>query len=643
MRRLTTTRLTTNRLSMRPLIGQGASAVGLLALAYLLSPVLWSPLDLRFYNYFHAKRPVPPWTQVVVVGIDDATRRISFDAPVYPLSRHVDQHARITSILTAGGARAIAFDLRFDEDSFGEPPTVLADAFKLSGKVALVMWQEEEDLQRHRRSIAHVTRMKGPHPLLLEGSTGAFLATLRVDPDGTLRRVIPERRLAALGLETLPEHLAGRTITRALPIEFPSLARPIPVVSYQKLLDKDPSAMRAIDGKIVIVGSVDDGQDAVGVPRLQPAGGGRVGFELPGAVVLAAITETLIRRGPLRDVPWYGMLVWNLALCLALVGIMPPHRPILSAAIVVLVIALATAVAGALHAFGGVVLQGGLLLGCLFTVGVGNLVRNYVSTEKRLHAEQQERVRVSKELKAARETQERFLPQTIPDVPGLDLWGTNISSLEVSGDYFDIYDAVGASSVVLAIADVSGKGLPAALLMSNVQAGLHTLFMRWPGLDACMTALNRLVADNTNPGQFVTMAIAEIGRDCRQLTYVSAGHNPPFLIRGDGSVRRLEERGLILGVFANSEYTAATEELLPGDVFCLYTDGVTEAMDQSGKEFGEERLTELLLALREGRAVDIGHAVLRAVEKFSGSPIPGDDETVVIAKVLGHADRGAQE
>ena len=138
----------------------------------------------------------------------------------------------------------------------------------------------------------------------------------------------------------------------------------------------------------------------------------------------------------------------------------------------------------------------------------------------------------------AREAQERFLPDEIPVVEGIDVWGTNVSSLTVSGDYFDVVDLGASRPLIIVIADVSGKGLPASLVMSNVQAGLHCNVFQ-EDFDIARTAadLNRLVHQNTDPGKFVTFFMAEVDKDTHRVRYVRAGHDEPVVVSADRSHR----------------------------------------------------------------------------------------------------------
>ena len=606
----------------------------LLPLAYLVWPIFWSPLDNRFYNFFHSKRAVEPWTDIVVVGIDERTRENALSRPVFPLSRHVHEHAEVARRLDVAGARAFVFDLALDEEIFDEPPVELAEAFRATGKAFLQMSLREERKGIFPGAAVMLRPFHVPHPLLLESSNGAYVADVQIDSDGYVRRFDRDERLARLGLLSLPERLSGFSIERNVPIEFPSLDRPIPIVSYADVLAGDEEALSRVAGRIAFIGLTDDpSTDHVTVPRLQDLGDGEQAFGLPGVAVLAAITETLIRGAPIRDARWSETLLWNIVWSIACVLLMPRRNPARAALTMIGVILAGLVATGYVHAKGDVVFPAGLLFGCIFLAGSHTLVTSYLETSKELLAEALENDRVRHELETARRTQERFLPDEIPTVEGIDVWGINVSSLVVSGDYYDVIDLGGSRPLVVAIADVSGKGLPAALLMSNVQAGLHChVFQERFDIEQTIVNLNRLVHQNTDPGKFVTLFLAEVEKSTRRIRYVRAGHDEPILVSKDGDARLLDVGNFMLGFVPDAEFDVGEIELAEGDVLCMYTDGITEARSPEDEEFGVERLIEALREHRDESARAIGEALLAKVRAFSRLERQADDVTMVVLK-----------
>jgi serine phosphatase RsbU (regulator of sigma subunit)/CHASE2 domain-containing sensor protein len=607
----------------------------LIPLAYVVRPIFWAPLDDRFYNYFHAKRAVAPWTEVVVVGVDRPTREETLVPPVFPLSRHQAMHAQVARNLDRAGARTIVFDLALGEKIFAEPPGILADAFRATGKVHIVMSLREERRTAETGETAVRVSPRLPDPLLMESALGAFIADVRTDSDGVVRRFIRDERGERLGIETLPERLAGVRAARTVPIEFPSRDRPIPTVSYRDVLAGDPDALAQVEGKIAFIGLIDDpSTDFVSVPRLQDLGDGVEAFGLPGVVVLAAITETLIRGSPIRDAGWLITFLWNVFWCALCVILIRRRSPTIAALSVAATVVVALAATGAFHVAADLVFPAGLLFGCLFLAGSHGLIMSYVETAKELHTEALENERVRQEMAMAREAQERFLPDTIPSVEGIDVWGTNVSSLTVSGDYFDVVDLGNERPLIIAIADVSGKGLPASLVMSNVQAGLHShLFHEEFDIAKAARDLNRLVHQNTDPGKFVTFFVAEVDKTTHRLRYVRAGHDEPIVVSADGSDRKLEEGDFVLGFVPDADFQVGEIDLAPGDVLCLYTDGVTEARNPQDEEFELDRIIETVRDHRTETAEEIGRAIIVRVREFSQLKQQADDVTLVLLKI----------
>jgi len=239
--------------------------------------------------------------------------------------------------------------------------------------------------------------------------------------------------------------------------------------------------------------------------------------------------------------------------------------------------------------------------------------------------------RREQEISEARAIQERLLPKEIPQLPGFEIACAWQSALTVGGDYYDILPLTG-STLGLCIADVSGKGLPAAFLMSNLQAAVRGLASPALAPEKLCARLNALLCRNTMDDRFITFFFAQLDGRSRLLHYANAGHNPPILLRRDGSHERLTEGGSVLGIFPEQDYVSASVPLASGDRVVLYTDGVTEANNPAGEEFGDERLLALLLEHPALSASDLQKEILRAAGEFSGGHWH-DDATLVVLSV----------
>jgi serine phosphatase RsbU (regulator of sigma subunit) len=244
---------------------------------------------------------------------------------------------------------------------------------------------------------------------------------------------------------------------------------------------------------------------------------------------------------------------------------------------------------------------------------------------------EKERDRLESELELARRIQSRLLPAMAPEVEHWDIAGASESALQVGGDYYDHLD-LGGGRLALVIADVSGKGVPAALLMSAFRAALMSQDFTGAEPSALAGRLNGFLHGSVEPGRFVTAFVAFLDTASGRLAYVNAGHNPPYVLRADGREEELSEGGTILGILPGSAFAAGQTTLGPGDLLALYTDGVTEGADASGDMWGEARLLESLRDLRGRPAQEIVRAIVDQVRTFEGATGPADDITLLIAR-----------
>jgi sigma-B regulation protein RsbU (phosphoserine phosphatase) len=240
---------------------------------------------------------------------------------------------------------------------------------------------------------------------------------------------------------------------------------------------------------------------------------------------------------------------------------------------------------------------------------------------------------VEGELDLARKVVESLLPRAFPFREGFDIYGATIPVRDVGGDYFDFIDSISDRLGVL-VADVSGKGLPAALIMVTFRAYFHATVINELSMRVVIARVNRLVHDATDGERFITAFYGLIDPETRRMLYIIAGHNPPLLLHADGTSRLLQHSGLPLGVFKDSRYSESVVDFTPGDILVLYTDGVTEARNARDETFGLEKLEAIVRATSELRAHEICKAITTAVRDFS-SEIggPEDDLTISIIKV----------
>ncbi|HEV8479725.1 MAG TPA: SpoIIE family protein phosphatase [Candidatus Eisenbacteria bacterium] len=252
----------------------------------------------------------------------------------------------------------------------------------------------------------------------------------------------------------------------------------------------------------------------------------------------------------------------------------------------------------------------------------------------RLLEEVEHRRQLERELAIARQIQISFLPKSDPVVPGFDVHGLNLPYSEVGGDYFDFIPIV-ENQLGVAISDVSGKGIPAALLMAAYRAMLLAEIRNQFALRTILAKVNTLLHESTDRGKFVTAFYGVLDSKNRIFTFSNAGHDPPILRRANGTVERLTEGGLALGVLPDSQYEERPTSLSPGDTILCYTDGVSEAAAPDGEQFGPERVVALLEEVHASSARDIVDALVRRVTAFTqGAEHLTDDLTVLCVKCL---------
>jgi len=238
--------------------------------------------------------------------------------------------------------------------------------------------------------------------------------------------------------------------------------------------------------------------------------------------------------------------------------------------------------------------------------------------------------RVARDMEIAREVQARLFPQTMPPLETLDYVGTCIQARIVGGDYYDFLN-LGPGRLGVVLADISGKGIAAALLMANLQANLRSQYaVALEDPQRLLQSVNHLFYENTPDDRYATLFFADYDDATRCLRYANCGHNPPLLLRASGELERLSATATVLGLF--KDWNCAIQEIVlrPGDTLLIYTDGITEAADANDEEFGEARLEKIMRAHGREAVNDLLSHIVEAVQKFSGAE-QSDDLTLLIA------------
>ena len=250
----------------------------------------------------------------------------------------------------------------------------------------------------------------------------------------------------------------------------------------------------------------------------------------------------------------------------------------------------------------------------------------------RLFQEELMKKRLESELSLAKDIQSGLLPRSLPQSEKFQIAATTIQTSHVGGDYYDVIPLSG-EQILFAVADVSGKGMPAALLMSNVQASLRTLAPLSIPIREIVTRINSIIYHNTTSDKFVTLFCGILDTVNNRFTYINAGHNPPLLLSQDGSFRELSEGGLILGIMdGDIPYAVGSESILGSEVLLMFSDGVSEAMNPAREEFTEERIKQVLAQARDKDADEILAELLAALREHTLGAAQSDDITMLVVK-----------
>jgi serine phosphatase RsbU (regulator of sigma subunit) len=264
-------------------------------------------------------------------------------------------------------------------------------------------------------------------------------------------------------------------------------------------------------------------------------------------------------------------------------------------------------------------------------VGLDEVSRDLEAQRRAIAEKLEAERRTAQELEIARQVQARLFPQRMPSVGSLDYAGICIQARKVGGDYYDFLE-LGRNRLGLVIADIAGKGMAAALLMANLQANLRSqcaLAFDHPG--KFLESVNQLFCENTADAAYATLFFGDYDIESQRLCYANCGHLSPFLLRSDGAVERLDSTCTVLGLFRKWNCAISECRLSTGDTLVLYTDGVTEACNDRGDDFGEDRLVDAIRGSRTLPPESLLPAIMDEVQRFSSGE-QQDDITVIVAR-----------
>lgn len=632
-------------------------------------------LDLRIHDWrYRLRGPISASPRIALVEVDDATIAAYGS---WPLPRQT--YALLITALEGARAQAVGFDLLFLGNSGEDPVADRLLATVTTGQRNLVhaisfmpedTWlgggaasplDTRAELIRHGRpfsagGVPSARRVSLPYPDLLAAADALGHTSVVVDRDGAVRRIPQYVRYgdwvypalairlvesAARSDTTLPQfeiandglwlHRIGRPRQR-VPVDrdgataigfagdrtsFPNSFSMLRVLQWYR--DADTTSLRrAFQGRLVLVGTTAVGEVATDVGAMPFA------EAVPLVYIHAnALNAALEGRYECRPPAWllHAALLVLAVLLGALLALVSPGA---AAAIVAGSVALVAGADQVLFVAGGfdVPAAGPLLLPALVWTSIEGYRR--VVTERDARARE-------RELEVARSIQRRLLPERPPEVPEFDVAGVNLPAEAVGGDYYD-WMKLGEDALAVALGDVSGHGVPAALLMSHLRASFHAEARTGAPTQAVIEGMHASLIRAVSPGRFATFFLVVASRTEPALRFCNAGHNPPLLVRG-GTIDKLGATGLPLAMQDDSTWTEETREFGSGDLLVIYSDGVTECPYHRDM-YGDERLEALVLRLaKQGlRADDMVKVILEDVRAFAHGDLGADDITLVVVQ-----------
>jgi len=248
----------------------------------------------------------------------------------------------------------------------------------------------------------------------------------------------------------------------------------------------------------------------------------------------------------------------------------------------------------------------------------------------RLYNEEQNLLLMQEEMRLARDTQLNLLPKEIPQIPGYTIAAKTISAKEVGGDYYDFIN-IDDKHFAFCLGDVTGKGMSAAMLMANIQATLRAQILNGFSCTDSLVNSNNLLCATTEPTKFVTLFLGTLDTESNEICYTNAGHDPPLHFT-EGKLNKLSKGGILLGAFPDSQYEQDKPTMRNGDLLVLFSDGITEAMNEENQEFSEEKLLEVINNNKDAKPELLIDKIISEVEKHSGLTPQSDDMTLMIIK-----------
>lgn len=622
--------------------------IGLICAAVIGFAYLLGLLELAEYQgidvLFKIRGPRAPDKDIVIIEIDDESIK-TFGR--WPWDRTI--HAEMLDIIEDYKPKTVVFDVIFSEPQEEHPEydVKLAEQTRQMGNVfySLFFDLSQDDI---RRNIIKPRDITMPLPELQKASRGTGFVNILVEPDGKVRKVpvsLKHEGNDYLSVDLMgAAHFLGKDpgqmdvetdANRMMWInysgDFSRFKRvPYAAVGLAGIQVQDGEKpivdLNILKDKLVIIGMTATGsEDFWATP---------VSTLYPGVGIRASAINTILKRDFIRRIARPGIFLVILTIGAALGTVLPKRNPMEGLAFFV-------------------ILASGIIILSAVSFSFFNIWVDYVSvlillcvaypaiTLNQFIITRFEKGLIEKELQIASRIQQSILPQIFPQASGIEIGVRCVPAKHVGGDFYDfiklIYDFVKLKEnrLGVVIGDVSGKGVPAALYMAKAMADFRGLTHDYNEPNEAMTAINDKLVEEGVSGMFVTLQYLIYKPKERTVKYSNGGHNPLIWVKNTGDVISLSQSvGSPVGIIPGAEFTADEFPIQPGDIFVMYTDGISEARDRNNKEFGERRILDAAFINRRLSAQELADKLVQEVQLFSRGMPQHDDMTVIVLKII---------
>lgn len=614
-----------------------ALAIGLIYLLGFFELAEYQALDFLFKARGEGK--VNP--NIIVVEIDDRSLE---EFGRWPWTR--GYHAALLDIIEDYDPKVVVFDILFSEPQVEHPEEDKLLAYQ-SKKIENIFYAAFFDLKEDRLMRLRPVRVTLPLPELIESSKGVGFVNILVEPDGKVRKMpilLEHEGKTYASLDALAAaYYLGKGVTELdistdrdgmMWLNYACRFQKFERISFSDIAysfdqiqkGEEPKIdLNVLKDKLILIGITATGAEDFWSTSVSPL--------YPGIGIRAAAVNTILQRDFLRRIGRFANFIVLLLLGISLGVVVPKRNPF----------------QGLLYF---AILAGGLILLAIAIFDLFNLWMALATplilisaaylaiTLNQFIIARFEKGLIEQELKIASRIQESILPQHLPQIAGIEIGVKCVPAKQVGGDFYDfikfLYDVVRLKEdkLGIVIGDVSGKGVPAALFMAKVMADFRGLSHDCNEPSEAMTAINDRLTEEGVSGMFVTLQYLIYEPKERAIKYSNAGHNPLVWIKNNGEAILLtQDVGSPIGIIPDSEFKTDGFPVSPGDIFIMYTDGISEARDINQKEFGENRILEIAKAERGLSAQELAEKLIAEVVKFSKNMPQHDDMTIIALKI----------